>query len=100
MFLRVLHAVGSAPWHVPEQSDLEAEPYLDTSSVLDAPDFVGDFEEFVIMDALEMPTKAVIAIQGLTKGWLGDRGRSDHTSEVGITALLERVRGDLNRCKL
>ena len=36
MFFRILHAVGPAPWHVPEQSDLEREPFLDTVSELDA----------------------------------------------------------------
>ena len=48
--------------------------------------------------ALEMPTKAAVAIQGLAEGW--GEGRSDHKSEAGVTALLKRFRGDLNRYKL
>ena len=106
MFFCVLHAVGSAPWHVPEQSDLEREPFLDIVSELDAPEALENVEEFVALDsevpelALEMPTKAVVAIQGLAEGWVGGRGRSDHTSEAGVVALLKRVRGDLNRYKL
>ena len=85
MFFRVLHAVGSAPWHVPEQSDLEREPFLDIVSELSAPEALENSEEFVVLDsevqelALEMPTKAMIAIQGLAEGWLGGRGRLDHT---------------------
>ena len=78
-----------------EQSDLEREPLI-----LDAPEALENFEEFVLdlevpELALDMPTKAVLAIQGLAEGWVG--GRSDHTSEAGVTALLKRIRGDLNR---
>ena len=79
---------------------------MDTVSELDAPEALENFEEFVVLDsevpelALEMSTKAVVAIQGLVEGWVGGRGRSDHTSEAGVVALLKRVRGDLNRYKL
>ena len=74
MFLRCLHAVGSAPWHVPEQSDLERELLL-----FDAPEALDNFEEEFVLDlavpesALEMPTKAALAIQGLAAGWVGGR---------------------------
>ena len=72
--------------------------------LLDAPEALENFEEEFVLDlavpesALEMPTKAVVAIQGLAEGWVG--GRSDHTSEAGVTALLKRFRGGLNRYKL
>ena len=48
--------------------------------------------------ALDRPTKAVLAIQGLAEDWVG--GHADHTSEAGGSALLKHVRGDLNRYKL
>ena len=89
-----------------QNSRIWSGSYFWTLSELDAPEALENFEEFVVLDsgvpelALEMPTNAVVAIQGLAEGWLGGRGRSDDTSEAGVVALLKRVRGDLNRYTL